>query len=151
MRAFLHTNKCLLQYLMSVSLIQYNYRNNRLAYTCRVSNFSPIWTSMKKVGRRGANHLATRETAYVFYLALKIGYINKTHTYTKWKWKLFISLLTDYCYVSAPLIPTFFMDVQAGLPGKYRQAYCSYCIRETLIRYGGMHLLVWRKALFSVV
>ena len=32
--------------------------------------------------------------------------------------------------------------------GKCRQAYCPYRIRETLIRYGGGDLLVWRNALF---
>lgn len=38
----------------------------------------------------------------------------------------------------APFIPY--------LPGKSRQAYCSYYIRETLIRYGWRQLLVCRKA-----
>ena len=33
------------------------------------------------------------------------------------------------------------------IPDSSRQA-CSYCIRGTLIRYGGRHLLVWRSPLF---
>jgi len=37
------------------------------------------------------------------------------------------------------------------LPGKSRQSFCLYCIRETLIRYGGRHLLVSRNALFPWV
>ena len=41
-----------------------------------------------------SDHLTTRETTYVFYLVLKIGCIDKTHT--KWSLKLFISILTDY-------------------------------------------------------
>ena len=36
------------------------------------------------------------------------------------------------------------------LPGNSRQA-CSCCIRGTLIRYGGRHLLVWRNPLFPWV
>ena len=41
-----------------------------------------------------SDHLATRDTVYVFYLVIKIGCIDKTQT--KWSLKLFISILTDY-------------------------------------------------------
>ena len=56
------------------------------------------------------------------------------------------------CKVIASLLPILLIGRSrkpgsSYIPGNSRQAY-SYCIRRTLIRYGGRHLLVWRSPLF---
>ena len=83
--AFLHTNNCLPAYLfgigllMSVSLLN---KHNRLASACPLSNLSPVFRpSMKrKIGIREAITQQREKRLPISYLALKIRYINKTHT-----------------------------------------------------------------------
>ena len=59
------------------------------------------WNVYLKNRNKRRDQLTTRETVYVLYLALEIGYINttQTQTYRKWSWKLSISIiliLMDY-------------------------------------------------------
>ena len=50
----------------------------------------------------------------------------------------------------ASRIRTFLIDrPKTGLKLLSRQSCCAYWIRETSIRYGGTHLLIWRNTLFE--
>ena len=82
----------------------YNHKLPKL----RSATLSPVCRNVfLKNSNKRSDHLATRETASVFYLALEVGYVNKTHTHTyrKRSWKLFISILT----ITKPFSP-FYLD-----------------------------------------
>ena len=63
--------------------------------------------------------------------------------------------MNDSAFKNYPLLfwtHNRFYIIQSGgyRAGKSRQAYCSYCIRETLIKYGGTHLISMEERTFSL-
>ena len=81
--------KCFPQYIIKWIVVSFHIeehnRNNRVAYTCPLSNFSLVFgPSIEKNTNKRSDHLATRETAYYVLFSAKNLYINKTtQAYTK--------------------------------------------------------------------
>ena len=64
---------------LSLAMVWQMTYNHKLPKLCSAI-LSPVCRNVfLKNSNKRSDHLATRETASVFYLALKIGYINKTH------------------------------------------------------------------------
>ena len=67
--------ECLPPYIIEWIVVSFHIeehnRNNRVAQSCSLSNFSP---------EKRSDHLTTRETAYYILFSAKNRYINKTHT-----------------------------------------------------------------------
>ena len=92
--------KCLPPYIMKrIGLLtsEYYNRHNRLSSTCPLSNLSPVFVPSIK-SKIGAITSQRDKRLLISYLALKLGYIYKTHAHIhNVEPKTLYSILCDYC------------------------------------------------------
>ena len=98
-----------------------------------------------KNGNKRCDHQATRET--VFYLALKIGYINKTHTHTGSGAEN--SLFQYWLTIKKPFSPSYLEEKTIYWSLSAWWVYClvSRAVSQ-LIMYGGRELPIEKSALW---
>ena len=97
--------KCLPPYIIEWIVVSFHIeehnRNNRVAQTCPLSNFSP---------EKRSDHLATRETADYFLFSGKNRYINKTHMRTQSRAE---NSLYQFCLtITTPFSPFYLKEMK---------------------------------------